>query len=227
MIGAPGLVGGRSDYLAIITREATSRGVPPELADAVAMIETGYRADAVGSSGEIGLMQLLPSTAAQLGYQGSAFGLFDPATNIHFGVEYLARAWAATGGDICQTLNKYRAGLGSLTISPVSARYCARGLSWLASIGAHPAGVKQAGVRTKPIDPYVIAVVPALAALADERLHPLLATDHEYSTRYRHPATMAQRNAALTARFESHRRHLPPGYGDPPEKSSDPNPSDN
>ena len=115
----------------LILREAALRGVPPEIADAVAMVETGYRADAVGTSGEIGIMQVMPATARQLGFSGTNDQLFVPETNIALGVAYLSRAWAASGGDICRALMKYRAGLAEELMTPLSSQYCAHAVAWL------------------------------------------------------------------------------------------------
>jgi hypothetical protein len=122
---------GRDAYWPIVRAEAVRLGVPPALADAVAIVETGYTPSSVGSSGEIGMMQVMPATARMLGFAGSMSGLFDPATNIHYGVTYLARAWAASGGDACRALMKYRAGVGEDGFSPLSIRYCRRAASWL------------------------------------------------------------------------------------------------
>lgn len=126
----------RSSYLSIIHREATARGLPPALADAVVKVESGFNAYVVGGVGEVGLMQLRPETAAMLGYQGGVSGLFDPETNIRFGVTYLARAWQLANGDLCRALMKYRAGWGEERMTPLSVEYCRRAREHLASIGS-------------------------------------------------------------------------------------------
>ena len=205
----PGLTGGRSLYLPQIIAEARARGLPPALADAVAMVETGYRPDATGSSGEVGMMQVMPATAQQLGFHGTRAELFAPETNIRLGVAYLARAWALSGGDTCRALMKYRAGLGQEVMTPLSVRYCARATAWLSATGSHLAdGIalpESVEAREPASDPYVIAVLPALAAQA--RLRPILATAHELITNYRPHRRMADQLDALNARFLSHQRH--------------------
>jgi soluble lytic murein transglycosylase-like protein len=222
----PGIEGGRSLYLPMVVRAAAALGLPAELADAVAMVETGYRPDAVGSSGEIGLMQIMPATALQLGFHGTLAELADPQTNIRLGTAYLARAWAAGGGDICRSLMKYRAGLGQELMTPLSVRYCTRAIAWLSGTGSRLAdGVTLPDGTAAPppaTDPYVIAVVPALAAQA--RLRPILATAHEMvaAWRPRHARTIAEREQALNDRFLSHQRHLgghaPAPPDDPPDE---------
>lgn len=127
---------GRAVYLERITREAERQGLPPAVADAVATVESAYNPNAVGGVGEVGLMQVLPSTAVMLGHRGTTAALFDPDTNIRFGVTYLAQAWRLTGGDLCQTLMKYRAGHGETRMSPLSVAYCVRARAHLASIGS-------------------------------------------------------------------------------------------
>jgi hypothetical protein len=77
--------------------------------------------------GEVGLMQIRPQTAAMLGYGGDAAGLFEPETNVRFGVAYLARAWELAGGDLCRALMKYRAGWGEERMTPLSVEYSRRG----------------------------------------------------------------------------------------------------
>ena len=126
----------RASVLSLIEREAQRHVLPSELADAVAFVESAYLESAVGKAGEIGLMQIMPSTAAMLGFAGSMTQLAEPETNIRYGVEYLAIAWRLTGGDLCRTLMKYRAGHGSDVISARSAEYCRRARKHLAALGS-------------------------------------------------------------------------------------------
>nr|WP_210275034.1 transglycosylase SLT domain-containing protein [Methylobacterium fujisawaense] len=132
---------GRTAYGELLMREATARGVPPALAEAVAFVESGYDAGAVGTVGELGLMQVRPATAAMLGHRGPAAELLDPATNIRFGVAYLARAWSLAGGDVCRALAKYRAGHGEERMTPHSVDYCRRAHDRLAAMGSPLAAV--------------------------------------------------------------------------------------
>jgi soluble lytic murein transglycosylase-like protein len=143
----------RQGYIDIVRREATARGLPPEVAEAVAHVETGFRPDAVGAVGEIGLMQIRPATAEMLGHDGGALALFDPATNARFAVRYLATAWKLANGDLCRALMKYRAGHGAETMSPLSANYCLRAKAYLARLGSPLAdGVAPDVVAIREID---------------------------------------------------------------------------
>ncbi len=115
---------GRAPYRALIETEARRAGLAPEIAEAVMAVESGYNPGAIGGVGEIGLMQILPSTARMLGFSGTLSDLAVPATNIHYGVMYLAEAWRLAGGDLCTAVMKYRAGHGETRFSYRSVDYC-------------------------------------------------------------------------------------------------------
>jgi soluble lytic murein transglycosylase-like protein len=116
----------RVQYASIVSRYATSYGVPVDLAHAVISVESNYRADARGSAGEIGLMQIKPATARMMGYSGSAQGLFNPETNIKFGMKYLGMAHKLGGGATCGTILRYNAGHAAKRMNPVSSAYCSK-----------------------------------------------------------------------------------------------------
>lgn len=126
----------RSEYSDLLTREAKARGLPAEIATAVAFVESGFNPSAVGSVGELGLMQVRPATATMLGHTGPAAALLDPATNVRFGIAYLARAWTLARGDLCRALMKYRAGHGEERMTARSVEYCRRARDRLAATGS-------------------------------------------------------------------------------------------
>jgi len=79
----------------IAIREATVCGLDPALVLAVIRAESGGDPRAVSRSGAVGLMQLMPATAAafarKLGLDPpTPEELFDPETNIRLGTRYLA-----------------------------------------------------------------------------------------------------------------------------------------
>ncbi len=113
-------------YAKIISSYAKSYGVPESLAHAVVKIESNYRPNARGRHGEIGLMQIKPATARMMGYRGSAKGLYDPDTNIKYGMKYLAAAHELGGGSTCGTILKYNAGHGAKRMNPISKAYCGK-----------------------------------------------------------------------------------------------------
>jgi soluble lytic murein transglycosylase-like protein len=126
----------RAAFVALVRREAQEQGLPPDIADAVAYVESAYNSRAVGAVGEVGLMQIRPQTAAMLGFKGDVEALFEPETNVRYSVTYLAGAWRKTEGDVCRTLMKYRAGHGEERMSPLSVEYCRRAKGYLATIGS-------------------------------------------------------------------------------------------
>jgi soluble lytic murein transglycosylase-like protein len=115
---------GPTYYRALAAKEAAQQGLAPEIAEAVMAVESGFNPGAIGGAGEIGLMQILPSTARMLGFVGSTSDLAVPETNVHFGVTYLAQAWRLAGGDLCTAVMKYRAGHGETRFSYLSVNYC-------------------------------------------------------------------------------------------------------
>jgi Transglycosylase SLT domain len=130
----------RSSYRSLIEKEAARTGIAPEIAEAVMAVESGYNPGAIGGAGEIGLMQILPSTARMLGFGGSLAGLAVPETNIHYGVTYLAAAWRLAAGDLCTAVMKYRAGHGETRFSFLSVNYCLAVRSKLSARGFHVTG---------------------------------------------------------------------------------------
>lgn len=113
-------------YGDIIEDYAEEYGVPVDLAHAIIKVESNYNPKARGSAGEIGLMQIKPTTARMMGYKGGRNGLFDPETNIKFGMKYLAQAHQLSGGYTCGTVLRYNAGHGATRMNPVSRRYCGK-----------------------------------------------------------------------------------------------------
>jgi Transglycosylase SLT domain len=126
---------GTSVLCELVGKEAERVGLDPALVDAVIKVESDYRPEAIGTSGEIGLMQVLPSTARLLGFNGTEKELADPATNIRLGVTYLAEAWNLAHGDLCRSLMKYRAGHGEERMTPLSLEYCRRAREYLTQTG--------------------------------------------------------------------------------------------
>jgi soluble lytic murein transglycosylase-like protein len=111
-------------YSDLIERYAAQMGISVSLAHAIVRIESNYRPLARGMHGEVGLMQIKPSTARLMGYTGSISDLYDPETNIRYGMKYLAEAQELGDGTICGTLLKYNGGHGAERMNPVSLDYC-------------------------------------------------------------------------------------------------------
>lgn len=87
-----------------IIAESQAQGFDPRIALEVAMAESGLNQSAVSSAGAIGVFQLMPATAAQLGVDPS-----DVAQNIRGGIRYLGEQLARFG-DVAMALAAYNAG---------------------------------------------------------------------------------------------------------------------
>ncbi len=82
----------RPVILAKIHVHAEGADVPIDTALAVVLQESSFRANVTGAAGEIGLMQLKCQTARGIGYKGTCDDLYDPDTNLHYGLRYLRKA---------------------------------------------------------------------------------------------------------------------------------------
>jgi soluble lytic murein transglycosylase len=86
-----------------------------ELVWAIMREESRYRVDARSSVGALGLLQLMPATAAQIarkqGFESfETEDLFDPRTNITLGSAYLAQLGSRFDGRMSATIGSYNAG---------------------------------------------------------------------------------------------------------------------
>ena len=95
---------------AIISREATRQRVRPELVRAVIRVESAFDPRARSPKGAMGLMQLMPTTAADL----QVTDPYDPGQNIRGGVAYLRRLLDRYDGNEELTLAAYNAGPGAV-----------------------------------------------------------------------------------------------------------------
>jgi soluble lytic murein transglycosylase-like protein len=122
----------RDGVRALIAMHAKEQGVPVALADAVVRVESTYNPRA--SNGyNLGLTQISLPTARAMGYSGSASGLYDADTNLRYGIKYLANAYRLSKGNTCQTILKYQAGHGAVTMTPAARTYCSKVVTLLAS----------------------------------------------------------------------------------------------
>ena len=97
------------DLKSIAMQIAESRGVDPELVNAVIETESGWNENAISPKGAKGLMQLMDSTAEHFGVKDS----LDPIQNIKGGVDFLKQLLERFG-DTKLALAAYNAGEGNV-----------------------------------------------------------------------------------------------------------------
>ncbi len=90
----------------IIAEAAEKFDLDPGLVEAVIKVESAYKANAVSSKGAVGLMQLMPQTAKELGVKNR----FDPRQNVFGGAKYLRMMLDRFGGKLVLALSAYNAG---------------------------------------------------------------------------------------------------------------------
>lgn len=95
-----------------LSASAARHGLDPALVTAVARQESGFRQHAISPKGAIGVMQLMPGTARDLGVDPR-----DPAANVEGGTAYLARLIGRYRGDVATALAAYNAGPGAVARS--------------------------------------------------------------------------------------------------------------
>lgn len=94
---------------AVVERVSISAGVPTKLLRALIYTESNFDPSVVSPKGAIGLMQIMPSTARELGVVDASL-LFDPALNIEVGARYLASLLNRFEGRVDLALAAYNAG---------------------------------------------------------------------------------------------------------------------
>lgn len=88
---------GPAEINRLITKYAQIYDLPESLLHRVVQRESGYN-PAARNGPYWGLMQILPQTAATMGYRGAPEGLLDAETNIRYAGKYLRGAWMVADG---------------------------------------------------------------------------------------------------------------------------------
>ena len=93
----------------LITRSAHEYGIDPELVKAIAIAESDMNQDEISPVGAIGVMQLMPETAAGLGVDP-----YDTNENISGGTRYLKQMLDTFNGNVPLAVAAYNAGPGAV-----------------------------------------------------------------------------------------------------------------
>ncbi|WP_174978727.1 lytic transglycosylase domain-containing protein [Rheinheimera pleomorphica] len=97
-------------YNRIIAKAADAHLLDPALIRAVIHAESSFRPQVVSKKGAVGLMQLMPQTAAFLGVQDASH----PEQNIIAGSRYLAQLLKQHNSDLALALAAYNAGASNV-----------------------------------------------------------------------------------------------------------------
>ena len=89
----------------LISEASQKYKVDPKLLSAIAEVESGGNQDETSSAGAVGVMQLMPDTAASLGVNP-----YDKQQNVEGGAKYLRQMLDTFGGDVSKAVAAYNAG---------------------------------------------------------------------------------------------------------------------
>ncbi len=97
-------------YDGFINEAATLYQLPADFVRAVVKTESNFNPNVVSVDGAVGLMQLMPRTAAGMGVRDP----YDPRQNIFGGTRFLRVLANRFGGDLVLTIAAYNAGPGAV-----------------------------------------------------------------------------------------------------------------
>jgi len=119
VVRGPAYEEGYRSFRPLLESVAREHAIDPALVIAVAAAESGFRADAISQKGAVGLMQVMPATAARYGVSSdtprqAVTLLKNPEVNTQVGVRYLADLLRLFEGELELAIAAYNAGEGAV-----------------------------------------------------------------------------------------------------------------
>lgn len=102
-----------------IIKESKAHGIDPIFIASIIQTESTFNPEAIGLAGEVGLMQLMPSTAKEVAerlkikWRGPKT-LLDPVNNIRIGTAYISKLRGFFGNKASRYISAYNVGPGKI-----------------------------------------------------------------------------------------------------------------
>ena len=139
------------DTAPYVREAARAEGIPVSFALAIARTESGFRSHVISSTGAMGVMQLMPATAARHG----VWDPFNPEDNARGAARYISTLWRRYHGNRMRVAAAYNAGEGAVPRSG-QMRVPSSTLSYASTVVKH---AKRVGRETGEV-----RVVPSLTS---------------------------------------------------------------
>ena len=123
----------RAQFAPLIAQVALEYGLDVALMHAIITVESGYNPQAKSPAGAIGLMQLMPGTAARYGVRN----ISDPLENLHGGARYLRFLMGMFPNKLDLVLAAYNAGEGAVQQAGMKIPPYAETIAYVPSVIRH------------------------------------------------------------------------------------------